>query len=108
MVIKNSNFDFFDFMVSFSNAMYFFANNSYFCSDRMILRKQLAKGLIRYRYESVQRGLKFFNLNSATTAGILWTGQDYTAFEGLVKVLEQNQIKWTDLCFTTINTCRKQ
>lgn len=66
----------------------------------MILRKQLAKGLIRYRYESVQRGLKFFNLNSATTAGILWTGQDYTAFEGLVKVLEQNQIKWTDLCFT--------
>jgi len=53
-----------------------------------------------HRFESVKRNLKFSNFDSAKTAGIVWTGHDYPAFESLVKVLEQKQIKWTDLCFT--------
>ena len=66
----------------------------------MRLRKQLAKGLIGHRFESVRRTKKFVNLDSAKTAGIIWTGHDYPAYESLIKVLEQRQIKWTDLCFT--------
>ena len=66
----------------------------------MILRKKLAKGLMGHRLESVKRTQKFVNLFTAKTAGILWMGHDYPAYESLVKVLEQRQIKWTDLCFT--------
>jgi hypothetical protein len=65
----------------------------------MILRKQLAKGLIAHRFESVKRSVKFVNLDTARTAGVIWTGHDYPAYESLIKVLEQKQIKWTDLCF---------
>lgn len=53
-----------------------------------------------HRFESVRRILKYSNLDSAKTAGIVWAGHDYPAFEGLVNVLEKKQIKWTDLCFT--------
>lgn len=53
-----------------------------------------------HRLEPVKRTQKFVNLFTAKTAGILWMGPDYPAYESLVKVLEQRQIKWTDLCFT--------
>ncbi len=53
-----------------------------------------------HRFESVRRILKFSNLDSAGTVGIIWTGHDYPVFVSLVKVLEQKRIKWTDLCFT--------
>ncbi|MGV8096309.1 MAG: hypothetical protein AB2L24_31020 [Mangrovibacterium sp.] len=66
----------------------------------MRLKKQLKKGLIGRRVESVKRTIKFVNLDTAKTAGILWADHDYPAFERLIKVLEQKQITWTDLCFT--------
>jgi hypothetical protein len=66
----------------------------------MRLRKQLAKGLIGHGIESVKRTKRFVNLDSARTAGIVWTGHDYPAWESLISVLEKKQIKWTDLCFT--------
>ncbi|MEL7587699.1 MAG: hypothetical protein AAGU19_13370 [Prolixibacteraceae bacterium] len=73
----------------------------------MRLRKQLAKGLMGQGIESVKRTKKFVNLDSARTAGIIWTWHDYPAYENLVRVLNENQITCTDLCFTDDSAMRK-
>lgn len=57
--------------------------------------------------ESVKRTKKFVNLDSARTAGIIWTWHDYPAYENLTKVLSQHQITCTDLCFTDNKAMRK-
>lgn len=59
------------------------------------------------RFESVRRTVKYSDLDSAGTVGIIWAGHDYPAFESLVKVLEQKRIKWTDLSFTVDRNLQK-
>ncbi len=69
--------------------------------------RQLGKRLIDQSIKSVRRTKKFVNLDSARTAGIIWTEYDHPVFESLVKVLEQKQISWTDLCFSDDKTIEK-
>ncbi len=65
----------------------------------MRLKEYLALGLIGHKFEAVKRTIRFVNLDTAKTAGIIWTGRDSHAFESLVRILGKKQIKWTDLCF---------
>lgn len=73
----------------------------------MRFRRKLTKGLIDHRIECVRRTKRFVNLDSVRTAGIIWTEHDYPAFENLVKILEQKQIKWTDLSFSDDKATRQ-
>jgi hypothetical protein len=73
----------------------------------MKIRKQLAKRLIGHRIESVKRTRQYRNLDSIKTAGIIWKEHDFRAYESLIEVLEQKQIKYTDLCFTDDKAMQK-
>jgi len=66
----------------------------------MGLRNQLVYWLINRRIKFINRKRQFRNFDSVRTAGIVWNGNDHSAYESLVSILEQKQIKHTDLCFT--------
>lgn len=73
----------------------------------MRFKRQLDKGLVGQRIRAAERTKKFVNLDSARTAGIVWTDHDRKAFERLTELLDQRQIKWTDLCFVDDKTAEK-
>ena len=65
----------------------------------MGIKDQLVNWQVNRRIKSLKRTKKFFNLESAKTAGIIFNCEDRAAVERLKRTLSQKQIRCTDLCF---------
>lgn len=64
----------------------------------MGLKDKLVNKRLSTLVQGIRRQRKFVNLNTAQTAGILWHANDEVAFEQLKQVLNENNIRWRDLC----------
>ena len=56
--------------------------------------------MIDKKIKLVKRKKQYRSLDSLKSVGIVWNGKDQGVHESLVKLLDEKQIEYTDLCFS--------